>query len=182
MINKSKIIENIIQTFIVTDPEIITHIPEKKEVAILTKKQLYDYVTIIDSIQKQHGGQRPIPKEYKPIIWPVNGIITNKFRAEHRGIDIIAKLNSLIVATAKGIVVEAGWYRDLGKTVKISHGGHFNTIYAHLNRIYVNIGDHVIRGKPIGTLGNTGNSTGPHLHYEIHYHNTPVNPNIFIGN
>jgi murein DD-endopeptidase MepM/ murein hydrolase activator NlpD len=178
---KTVIIENIIQTFLSTDPVAAPGIPEKADNAFLSKRHVHEYLSSIDSIQQKQIYLNPVPQEYKPYIWPVNGIVTNRFREKHNGIDIISKLNSLVTSTAKGVVIEAGWHKDLGKIVKINHGGYFHTMYAHLNRTYVNIGDHVSRGRPIGTLGNTGNSTGPHLHYEIHYQNTPINPDIFIG-
>lgn len=177
---QTKIIENIVQTFLITDSEKTIEDKQPSDKSLITKKQLFVYLSIIDSIQKRQGKSQLIPREYTPIIWPVKGIVSNTFSAEHSGIDIISRPDNLIVSPARGIVIESGWRRDLGNTVKISHGGYFSTIYAHLNRIYVNLGDHVTRGKTIGTLGNTGNSTGPHLHYEIYYGSAAIDPATFL--
>jgi murein DD-endopeptidase MepM/ murein hydrolase activator NlpD len=178
---KTKIIENIVQTFLVTDTAPESEKDKKPaETELVSQEQLAAYISIIDSIQKKRGSGGGIPEEFTPLIWPVKGIVTQTFAEKHTGIDIISKPNNLIVSSAKGIVVEAGWRRDLGNTVKINHGGHFSTVYGHLNRLHVNLGDHVSRGKTIGTLGNTGNSTGPHLHYAVSYGDFLMDPLTLI--
>jgi murein DD-endopeptidase MepM/ murein hydrolase activator NlpD len=177
---KTKIVENIVQTFLITDstPETDTEKPDEKE--LMTRDQLAAYLTIVDSMQKERGASKPIPPEYTPFIWPVRGIITQSFSSTHNGIDIISQPNTLIASSANGIVVKAGWLRDLGNTVEVNHGGYLSTLYGHLNRIHVSLGDYVKRGKAIGTLGNTGNSSGPHLHYSVTYDNLYMDPLTFI--
>ena len=73
-----------------------------------------------------------------------------------------------------------GWSGGYGNHVIVDHGNGFVTLYAHLNSIYVSAGESVTRGQQIGSLGNTGNSTGPHLHLEIRYQGVPRNPLSYL--
>ena len=100
--------------------------------------------------------------------------------ARHEGIDIIAESNALVVSAARGIVVESGWDRDLGKFVRIDHDFNTVTLYGHLSRAYVQEGDHVEKGTTIGAVGNTGYSFGPHLHYEILVRGKSVDPGPYL--
>lgn len=95
----------------------------------------------------------------------------------HRGIDITGKKGTPIVAVADGTVVEAKHSRfGYGNKVNIHHGNGYSTFYAHLDSIKVNVGDWVNIGDTIATLGSTGMSTGPHLHYEIRKNGTAIDP------
>jgi len=85
-----------------------------------------------------------------------------------------------IYATADGIVTQAGRQRGYGRVVKIRHAFGFETVYAHLNRTRVKVGQRVGRGDRIGDMGSSGRSTGNHVHYEIRIDNKPVNPVKFI--
>ena len=87
---KTKIIENVIQTFVITDSGQMPDAPKKADDYLISKKKLYNYVSAIDSIQKLQDKDKPIPRENKPLIWPVSGIITNRFKEQHNGIDIIS--------------------------------------------------------------------------------------------
>jgi murein DD-endopeptidase MepM/ murein hydrolase activator NlpD len=98
----------------------------------------------------------------------------------HRGVDLGQALNSPVFATAHGTVVQAGWHGGYGKSIRIDHGFGFSTFYAHLNRIDVAEGDEVSKGQVIGLLGNTGRSTGPHVHYEVFLEGRAVNPYYFM--
>lgn len=93
----------------------------------------------------------------------------------HEGVDISAPRGCRVVATAKGEVTFAGWESDYGYLVKIDHGGGICTWYAHLDKVTVRVGESVERGDEIGKLGNTGRSTGPHVHYEVRVNDKPVN-------
>jgi murein DD-endopeptidase MepM/ murein hydrolase activator NlpD len=73
-------------------------------------------------------------------------------------------------------VVEAGWHQGYGNCVKISHGYGYETLYGHMNKMYVRAGEHIKKGTKIGEVGDTGLSTAPHLHYEVHYKGNPINP------
>lgn len=101
----------------------------------------------------------------------------------HYGIDFAGPRGGDIVATGKGIVTKAGYsLYGYGKIVEIDHGFGYKTRYAHLDKIIVKEGQKVNRGETIGLLGNTGRSTGPHLHYEVRMHNKAVNPIYFFNN
>ncbi len=93
----------------------------------------------------------------------------------HEGVDISAPRGCSVVATAKGEVTSAGWENYYGYLVKISHGDGISTWYAHLDKMTVKKGQAVERGDEIGKLGNTGRSTGPHVHYEVRVNGKPVN-------
>jgi len=125
-----------------------------------------------------------------PTIAPVAGLLTDGFgrrrdpftgrHAFHRGLDISARRGTPVIAPGHGIVVFAGRNGGLGKVVKVSHGFGYTTVYGHLDEIDVEPGDEVERGDTIGLLGNTGRSTGPHLHYEVHVDGQAVNPLYYL--
>ncbi len=98
----------------------------------------------------------------------------------HLGVDFTAPTGTDVYATAQGTVKEAGWKQGYGNTVHVYHGFGYETLYAHLSVIKVRSGQKVRRGDVIGLVGNTGKSTGPHLHYEVHYKGEPVNPMNFF--
>lgn len=98
---------------------------------------------------------------------------TTKF---HSGMDFSANIGTPVYATGDGKVIKAGWESGYGKVIKIDHGFGYVTWYAHLNDYKVRVGQKVVRGEVIGEVGNTGKSTGPHLHYEVHVKGKVVNP------
>lgn len=125
-----------------------------------------------------------------PSIWPVRGQITAGFGqrmdplngegAFHAGLDISAPLDTRVEAAADGIVFHAGPDNGYGNSILVDHGYGITTKYGHLSKIYVAIGQEVIRGQVIGAVGLTGRTTGPHLHYEVHVQETPVNPAKYL--
>ncbi|MDS9949031.1 MAG: DUF5930 domain-containing protein, partial [Planktomarina sp.] len=98
----------------------------------------------------------------------------------HRGVDLAAKSRSPIYATGDGVVTRAGWNGGYGRVVYVKHEFGVETRYAHLARIRVKKGQRVSRGQKIGDMGNSGRSTGTHLHYEVRVGGKAVNPMIFI--
>lgn len=105
------------------------------------------------------------------------------YRRMHEGIDITAPIGTDVYATGNGVITRAGWQNGYGKVIELNHGFGYRTRYAHLSSIYVVVGDSVKRGETIGAVGNTGISTGPHLHYEVHYRGNHVDPiNYFDKN
>ncbi|SLN11999.1 M23 family metallopeptidase [Pseudooctadecabacter jejudonensis] len=98
----------------------------------------------------------------------------------HNGTDFAAPIGTPIVAPADGVVTFAGWSSGYGRLIKVQHAFGIETRYAHLNRMRVDVGQRVSRGDRIGDIGNSGRSTGPHLHYEIRVGGRPVNPMIYI--
>jgi murein DD-endopeptidase MepM/ murein hydrolase activator NlpD len=127
-----------------------------------------------------------------PTIWPTQGWISSEFgertspftgRKEfHKGLDISTALGAPVYATAAGAVSFAGEGQGSGPTVTIEHPGGITTSYSHLREITVAQGQAVSRGEAIGTVGDSGRSTGPHLHYEIRLNGVPVNPMRYILN
>jgi hypothetical protein len=104
-----------------------------------------------------------------------------KIKKFHYGIDFVAEVGTPIYATADGTVTMAQNYHGYGNFIKIDHGYGYSTAYGHLDNIGVRRGQKVVRGEIIGTVGNTGISTGPHLHYEVIYNNKPINPINFFS-
>ncbi|MCM1035879.1 MAG: M23 family metallopeptidase [Bacteroides sp.] len=102
---------------------------------------------------------------------PIYG--TAKF---HEGMDFSAAPGTPVYATGRGRVISAGWNSGYGNLIEIDHGYGYVTRYAHLSKIGVSAGQTVSRGDLIGEVGNTGKSTGPHLHYEVRLHGAPQNP------
>jgi hypothetical protein len=102
-----------------------------------------------------------------------------KVRKFHAGLDFPARVGTAIQASGDGVVVEAGWHQGYGNCIKISHGYGYETLYGHMNRMSVRPGERVKKGQKIGEVGDTGLSTAPHLHYEVHYKGNPVNPISF---
>ncbi|MFO7831563.1 MAG: peptidoglycan DD-metalloendopeptidase family protein [Desulfuromonadaceae bacterium] len=100
----------------------------------------------------------------------------NGRRAFHYGIDISNMIGTPIRATAAGKVVFAGSNGGYGKMVKVEHSDNYLSIYGHLRHIQVKPGDTVVRGDSIGTMGNSGRSSGSHLHYEVRHQDKPLNP------
>ncbi len=149
--------------------------------------------------EKLFKGFQELEKIYKdkndilrhtPSMWPVKGFITDRFgyrkdpftglRAFHTGIDIAAKRGTPVFAPADGIVTFTGKNRGYGKMIAISHLNNVTTRYGHLQEILVKRGQKVKRGDLIATVGNTGRSTGPHLHFEVLVKKKPVNPSDYM--
>lgn len=99
-----------------------------------------------------------------------------KVRKYHRGMDFACDVGTPVYATADGVVVAAKWLQGYGRTVEIDHGYGYRTLYAHLNKFSVKKGQKVVRGEQVALSGNSGKSTGPHLHYEVIVKGKPVNP------
>ncbi len=115
--------------------------------------------------------------------WPVSGRITQKFWLHHPGIDIGAPKGTPIYAADSGYVVTAGWDPEpvsYGFMILINHGNGFVTRYGHLSAFNVQVGDSVKKGQIIGRVGSTGNSTGPHLHFEIINNGVRRNPFSYL--
>lgn len=103
-----------------------------------------------------------------------------RWRSVHQGVDLKASLRDKIYAAEAGVVVKAGTGRGYGKMVRIKHGNGYETVYAHMSKISVKEGDSVKKGDEVGRAGNTGTSTGVHLHFEIIKDGTHVNPESYI--
>ncbi len=126
-----------------------------------------------------------------PSIWPVHGWVTSEFgfrsspigegREFHKGIDIATRIGVEVVAPADGLVCEIAYDRDVGHMVKINHGYGMTSWYGHLLRTAVKQGNMVKRGDILGYVGNSGRSTGSHLHYSVILNGIPVNPRKYLN-
>ena len=130
--------------------------------------------------------------ETTPSVWPAAGWVTSDFgprvskftgkREFHKGIDISAPEGTPVFAPATGKVIFAGRDGSYGLTIKIVHNSNLITRFAHMQSIDVKVGQEIERGAVIGQVGNTGRSTGPHLHYEVRLSGVPVDPRHYILN
>jgi murein DD-endopeptidase MepM/ murein hydrolase activator NlpD len=122
-----------------------------------------------------------------PSLTPVDGEIsasfgwrTNPWPEFHKGLDLAADYGTPVRAAASGTVATAGWVGGYGNRVDIDHGNGYHTWYCHLSRIMVTAGQHVERGDRIAAVGSTGESTGPHLHYEVLRAGVAIDPQPFL--
>lgn len=133
------------------------------------------YTRIIKRIPLGSPGTGPITSRFGTRSDPFNGKSST-----HEGIDFRGKTGDKIYATADGVVKRAMTNGSYGKYVEIDHQNGYITSFAHMHSFVVRKGDRVQRGQLIGLVGNTGRSTGPHLHYEVKYKGKPVNPIKYI--
>lgn len=129
--------------------------------------------------------------EAKPNQMPTYGKITSKFgyrispttgkRQFHKGLDIANGKGTKIIAAGTGVVTFSGWNSGYGKTIIISHGYGYRSVYAHNSMNLVKVGQKVKKGEVIGKIGTTGRSTGPHLHFEVHYQGKQIDPQKILN-
>jgi murein DD-endopeptidase MepM/ murein hydrolase activator NlpD len=126
-----------------------------------------------------------------PSVWPVRGWVTSPFGNRtspfsgilkfHEGMDIAAQTGTPVMAPADGVVIKAGFGTGYGNMVELSHGYGIKTLFAHNSRLNVKAGQRVKRGDVISYVGDSGSSTGPHLHYEVRVNGLPVNPVKYLN-
>ena len=109
--------------------------------------------------------------------WPTAGIITQEFKPWHKGVDIANHSGGAILAADSGVVIHASWDNSgYGNMIMVDHGNGFKTLYGHLSKYAVVIGQSVKRGDRLGDMGSTGRSTGTHLHFEVRSNSGNINP------
>ena len=126
-----------------------------------------------------------------PSLWPVIGRLSSVFGESrtsssgearaHKGIDICAPPGTPILAATDGVVTFSGTEPEYGRLIVIEHGHGFSTAYGHLNKLLIKAGARVLKGQVVGTVGLSGNTTGPHLHFEVRLNGSPVNPARFLN-
>lgn len=136
---------------------------------------------LVESAEQWRTIRAAMPSE-----WPLDGVLTSGFGYRrspinhtwkfHRGLDIYAPMGTAIMAPASGLIIAAEWNQGYGQMIEIDHGFGVVTRYAHQSRLFVHPGDEVVRGQVISTVGMTGQTTGPHLHYEVMVDGRPVDP------
>lgn len=159
-------------------------IEDLDEQAALQEENFYELIEFLE--------ERKLVLLATPSIRPARGWISSGFgyrkdpftgeRHLHRGVDIATRMGTPIIATADGIVVSSKKDRHFGNIIEVDHGNGFCTRYGHNAANFVKKGDRVKRGQVIGTVGNTGRSTGPHVHYEVRLNGVAVNPRKYMLN
>ncbi|MDP3048589.1 MAG: M23 family metallopeptidase [Thermodesulfovibrionales bacterium] len=149
------------------------------------KKTVEDVGDIKDYLSQQRDLYMATPKG-----WPLMGNVTSSYGKRkhpvtsgedfHNGIDISASPGNPVTVTADGIVSFSGWNGGSGNLVVVEHGFGYSTFYAHNKMTAVKVGQRVKKGDVVSYVGSTGNTTGPHLHYEVWKNGSPVNPKSFI--
>jgi murein DD-endopeptidase MepM/ murein hydrolase activator NlpD len=177
----------------------LTALGEKKQAEAL--KEMSNELTQLKGAANRQEASLQVLIEYfedkrslfasTPSIWPVRGWVTSRYGSRispfsgiqkfHEGIDIAAQTGTPVTASADGLVVKAGFGTGYGNMVEISHGYGIKTLYAHNSRLNVKAGQRVRRGDVIAYAGDSGSSTGPHLHYEVRVNNLPVNPGKYLN-
>lgn len=153
------------------------------------KQKTQDTQTLIESLEK-YFKDREVLLTSTPSIWPTRGSFASKFGMRkdpisgapsfHKGIDIYAERGTPVMAPADGTVAFSAHRGGYGLHVVVDHGFGVKTLYGHLSKSVVKVGQKVKRGDPLGRVGSTGRSTGPHLHYEVRIHGIPQNPFRYI--
>lgn len=142
------------------------------------------------SLNELKGWVSRVRKRYAttPSSWPIYGRVVSRFgyriypwRGFHTGIDISGSYGAPIRSTADGVVGFAGWRKGYGKTIIVKHDHGISTLYAHNSRYAVRAGQRVKKGQIICYVGNTGYTTGPHLHYEVRKANKAINPVSYLN-
>ena len=150
---------------------------------------------ITKMIQQRQGGYAYDSGSYSggngSMSWPISGPITSPFgwrvhpisgsRRFHSGLDIGGDYGMAVHAAADGTVIYSGWISGYGNAVIIDHGGGITTLYGHNQSLSVSVGQSVSRGQVIAACGSTGNSTGPHCHFEVRQNGEPVSPYNYLG-
>ncbi|MCF0222996.1 MAG: M23 family metallopeptidase [Fibrobacter sp.] len=173
-------IQNIFETFVENDSNKINSLIEKDKFAHTESEKIeVDF----DGI---HGWKTPeehLKLERLPNVVPVIGIISKKFSAEkkHLGTDLAATLGNPVFAAGSGTVEYAGKKEDLGNMVIINHHNGYVTAYSHMKDIRTSKGRSVSKGDVIGTVGMTGNTSGPHLHYTITMNGKEIDPETMFN-
>lgn len=136
---------------------------------------------IVQNAAAPTSGLAPSTEGY---IWPICGRVTSEYGWRwgrmHEGLDIDGDTGDIIAAAKAGRIIFAGWQGGYGNLILIDHGDGVVTAYAHQSRFFVDKGDAVVRGQKIGAVGNTGRSTGPHLHFETRVGGNADNPRRFL--
>ncbi|MEO8304125.1 MAG: M23 family metallopeptidase [Betaproteobacteria bacterium] len=146
-----------------------------------------DQLGVLEALLVQDSANRKFMPTLAPI---VDGWFSSNFgyridpftgqQTFHEGIDFPAERGTPVVAAASGKVIEAGVHPQYGKILTIDHGNGLVSRYAHASEVFVNEGDLVVRGQRVATVGSTGRSTGPHLHFEVRLNGVPQNPVRFL--
>jgi len=154
---------------------------------MLADKSSEELNILIDDVEK-----RLDYLDAKPNLMPTVGRITSRYgyrknpfgsgRDFHTGIDIANNSGTKVKAAGSGVITYAGYNSSYGRVIIISHGYGYQSVYGHNRKLLVKVGDKVEKGQIIAEMGNTGRSTGPHLHFEVRYYGNPKDPLTILNN
>lgn len=139
-----------------------------------------DYLMVLEKLVNVMPFSKPMKNYYISSGFGFRADPVTGRRAEHHGLDFVGATKEKIISPSKGKVILAGKFSDYGNAIVIDHGFGITTRYGHLSEVKVKEGQIVKRGEIIALQGNSGRSTGPHLHYEVRYRNVPLNPKKFL--
>jgi murein DD-endopeptidase MepM/ murein hydrolase activator NlpD len=177
----------------------LTAARELKQSAVTTSRESREeYLAEVDALatqsaalaeairgsQAQAGSSGTGAPSAAGLIWPVDGVVVSGFGMRwgrmHEGIDITASTGTPIRAAATGTIIHTGWLGGYGNLVVVDHGNGLATAYAHASSILVALGQQVSQGETVSLVGSTGNSSGPHLHFEVRVNGVAVDPLLYL--
>ena len=162
--------------------EIISNIDETMDEIALMKNYIDSIIGTEESHNLKEKNIRYMVANNLPSVKPANGLISREFDSDtkHYGIDIVNEVSTPIFSTADGLVVFSDYSNDFGNFLIIDHQNGYLSHYYHNQDLFFDKGDKVLAGDVIAKMGNTGMSSGPHLHFEIWKDGIPINPNTFF--
>jgi murein DD-endopeptidase MepM/ murein hydrolase activator NlpD len=159
---------------------------------LLSLQQRADYLEKSLGVLKNYFQDKAVALDSTPSVLPAPGFVSSTFGSRqnpftnapdfHEGLDISNEVGTPVIAPADGVCVFVGEKGGFGQVVEIRHDDSVTTLFGHLEKILVKPGQKIKRWQKIGLMGNSGRSTGPHLHYEVHVNDQPVNPLPYILN
>ncbi|MBT6842534.1 MAG: peptidoglycan DD-metalloendopeptidase family protein [Candidatus Melainabacteria bacterium] len=171
--------------------KILVKLKEERQIYEESERQLErESIKLIYKITELSGSKLDNPDATGSFTYPVKARITSPYgprrhpifgiRSMHSGIDLAAPRGTSIKASEGGLVIYAGWYGGYGRVVIVDHSKGYTTLYAHLDKIDVKVGERIKQGKVVGREGATGYATGPHLHFEVRSKGKPQNPTLYL--
>lgn len=171
--------------------KILVKLKEERQIYEESERQLEkESIKLIYKITELSGSKLDNPDATGSFTYPVKARITSPYgprrhpifgvRSMHSGIDLAAPRGTSIKASEGGLVIYAGWYGGYGRVVIVDHSKGYTTLYAHLDKIDVQVGERIKQGKVVGREGATGYATGPHLHFEVRSNGKPQNPTLYL--
>lgn len=171
--------------------KVLTKVQGERRIYEESERQLErESVKLMYKITELSGSKLDNPEATGDFQYPLKARITSPFgprrhpifgvRSMHSGIDLAAPRGTAIKSSEGGLVIYSGWYGGYGRVVIVDHSKGFSTLYAHMDRIAVKVGDRVRQGETVGYEGATGYATGPHLHFELRSKGKPQNPVIYL--
>ena len=188
----TKIVDEIKEQFDTEELELDIQINEEytEDIAKINTDSLQNASTTVETAAeeiKEENEAIAVINNVKLAVLPVSGRISSRYgesssrrKSTHTGLDIACSSGTDIKVVSKGIITFAGRSGSYGNLVKVDHGEGVETWYGHCSKIYANVGDEVKPGDVIAAVGSTGNSTGPHLHFEIRINGSTVNPQKYV--